>query len=379
VSAGRGRTGLTLRDKLRSAFFRLLRHIANIEDTRQILGERLAEVNLPPPPPELLALPSAVPPYAELARSDEVSRDTDRSDVIFITGRFRSGSTLLWNLFRSLPGMTAYYEPFNERRWFDPTVRGSHVDPTHLNVDDYWSEYDGLEILGRYFSGDWKFRHLYMPAHAWNPAMQRYIETLIARARGRPVLQFNEVDMRLPWLRARFPGAKILHVFRHPRDQWCSTLPGVALQSRNSTLREFASVDGFYLLSWGRDLRHYFPFLNLDEDAHPYELFYQIWKISYLFGRVHADLSIAYEDIVREPAAGIRRTFAALAVAEQDIERLASLVSSVPLGKWRQYADDAWFTAIEKRVDAVLESYAAGLVSCGAGAVATISPTTRRG
>ena len=42
---------------------------------------------------------------------------------IIITGRFRSGSTLLWNIFRDLPECTAYYEPFNERRWFDKTLK----------------------------------------------------------------------------------------------------------------------------------------------------------------------------------------------------------------------------------------------------------------
>ncbi|MGH9959422.1 MAG: hypothetical protein ACREBC_20235 [Pyrinomonadaceae bacterium] len=40
-------------------------------------------------------------------------------------------------------------------------------------------------------------------------------------------------------------------------------------------------MDGFYLLTWGWDLWHYFPFLTLDDESHPYELFYQIWKLSY--------------------------------------------------------------------------------------------------
>ena len=86
--------------------------------------------------------------------------------------------------------------------------------------------------------------------------MQRYIETMMARARGRAVLQFNEVDFRLGWLRARFPTVPILHVYRHPRDQWCSTLLGAARSAAQCRLREFAPLDGFYLMSWARDLRH---------------------------------------------------------------------------------------------------------------------------
>ena len=82
-------------------------------------------------------------------------RPSDRSDLVIITGRFRSGSTLLWNLFRQAGGFTAYYEPLNERRWFDPTARGDRTDSTHRNVSDYWREYDGLEALSRFYREDW--------------------------------------------------------------------------------------------------------------------------------------------------------------------------------------------------------------------------------
>ena len=49
-----------------------------------------------------------------------------------------------------------------------------------------------------------------------------YIDQLIRRAAGRPVLQFNRVDLRLPWLRAHFSDATIVHLYRHPREQWMS-------------------------------------------------------------------------------------------------------------------------------------------------------------
>src|SRR5579864_2117615 len=346
-----------LRAHLRQAFFRALRHVANIEDTRQILSENQQLANLPRSPPELSALRRALPPYIELHRPSDTPQTRRRSDIIFVTGRFRSGSTLVWNLFRRVPSVTAYYEPFNERRWFDPASRGTHVDVTHLDVPEYWSEYAGLAVLAAYFREDWKFRHLYMPADAWNPEMQRYIEILIERAPGRPLLQFNEMDMRLPWLRARFPGARILHICRHPRDQWCSTLQSAPAVSLGSTLRDFEAADGFYLLRWGRDLRHYFPFLTIDDEAHPYELFYQIWKISYLFGRVHADLSICYEEIVRDPAASIRAMFGSCAIEAQNLDELASLVRPGHVGRWRQYAAHGWFASIEARVDATLENY----------------------
>jgi hypothetical protein len=340
-----------LRSAVRERFFAAMRRVAFIQESREVFSDLLNRQNAPSFPRELSADCVLEAPYPELRRERRRLRACHRSDVIFVTGRFRSGSTLIWNLFRNVPSFTSYYEPFNERRWFDPATRGSHVDATHLKVRDYWAEYDGLDVLGNYFSADWKFQRLYMPAHAWEPGMQRYIETLIERAPGRPVLQFNEMDLRLPWLRARFPSARILHIFRHPRDQWCSALGRDLKSSRSNTVREFAAIDGFYLLQWGRDLHSYFPFLTLDERSHPYELFYQIWKLSYLFGRLYADVSIALEDLLASPESGLRTIFSKLAAAEYDASTLLPLVRPGTVGKWRSYAADEWFAAIEEQVD----------------------------
>ena len=124
--------------------------------------------------------------------------------------------------------------------------RGSHTDATHLNVTDYWREYEGLGILGRFYDEDWVRRNLYMDAHSWNPAMRQFIEILVERANGRPVLQFNHVDFRLPWFRSTFPHAHIVHLYRHPRDQWCSSLLGSAFPT-DGDIASFAACDHFYL------------------------------------------------------------------------------------------------------------------------------------
>ncbi|MGH9959423.1 MAG: hypothetical protein ACREBC_20240 [Pyrinomonadaceae bacterium] len=50
------------------------------------------------------------PYYPELKRGSGPESSRLRSAIIFITGRFRSGSTLLWNLFRNVEAVTAYYE-----------------------------------------------------------------------------------------------------------------------------------------------------------------------------------------------------------------------------------------------------------------------------
>jgi hypothetical protein len=288
-------------------------------------------------------------PYPELGRALASDRVIAPRPV-FITARFRSGSTLLWNLFRNVEGCTAYYEPLNERRWFDPEFRGTKLDRTH-HVDEYWREYEGLTELGAYYDEEWTRRQLYMDEDSWNPAMTAYIRVLVDRAPGRAVLQFNRIDFRLPWIRRTFPSAYLVHLYRHPRNQWCSTVGDLASCPIDSRLRDFR--DGFYLLPWAADLRHRFPFLDVSEDTHPYRLFYYIWKLSYVFGTRWADHSLAFESLTTNPEAELTALFKKIALEGADPAQLRSLI--IPMkDRWPQYASDDWFREHEEACEQTL-------------------------
>lgn len=295
-------------------------------------------------------------PYPDLAAQAAV---TTGSSVppIFITARFRSGSTLLWNIFRHIPQCTAYYEPLNERRWFDATRRQAHVDATHLHVDDYWREYDHLPQLVNSFRDAWNWRHFYMDADYPDPQLHRYISTLIEGAPGRPVLQFNRIDFRLPWIRRHFPAAFILHLYRHPRDQWTSMLLDDRDFPRELTPTAFEPHDKFYLLRWSRDLRYRFPFLDERSLTHPYQLSYLIWKLSYAFGQTYANKSISFESLTASPDQVLRELLSATGIETYDLARLSTLVEPARSGGWRLYADDAWFAKQEAHCDAILDEY----------------------
>lgn len=308
-------------------------------------------------PPELKAIRA---PYPDLGTAAPVVQPARQAETIFITARFRSGSTLLWNLFRHLDGVTAYYEPFNPRRWFDPRTRGTRIDPTHRNVPDYWREYDGLEQLGAYYRAAWAERNLFMDQAAWDPAMQRYLELMIQRAPGRPVLQFNRIDFRLPWFRRTFPAARIVHLYRHPRDQWCSALLDSAGFPKDATPAEFPPHDKFYLGPWCRDLRHHFPFLDARAVSHPYQSFYYLWKLSFLFGVRYADYSLSFEQLVDDPATQLAGLFRALDVADYDLAGLTSLIVKPAAEKWTAYADDDWFRRHESACETVLADFLGG-------------------
>lgn len=287
--------------------------------------------------------------------SHKVLKESGRP--IFITGRFRSGSTLVWQLFRNMPNTTAYYEPFNERRWFEGQDKwGNLVDSSHRGVTDYWREYNGKEHIGRWYDEGWIRHSLYMDELSYNPEMKRYISSLIESAGKKAVLQFNRVDFRLPWLKQNFSNAAILHIYRNPRDQWCSTL-GEGSNYRFDTVDTRQFNDRYYLIMWYRDLCKYFPFLSEYDKSHRYYLFYLIWKLSYMFGKKYSDVSISYEDLVNNPYLYVNK-LASLADIEQSHDNsLAKLIDTKSTSKWIDYGPAEWFNNVESECEATLDEF----------------------
>jgi hypothetical protein len=298
-------------------------------------------------------------PYGE-DRSCDSDNATDVSPI-FITGRFRSGSTLLWNLFRNLPGHTAFYEPFNERRWFDQSQRGGHTDKSHRGVSEYWSEYQGLAELTHVYNEDWIRYRLYMSQTSFDYRMKRFIGTLAAGTDARAGLQFNRVDFRLPWLRANFPEARIVHVYRNPRDQWCSTLHDEADYPASASSHA-GFPDHFYLEIWFRDLVRQFPFLADYEAHHRYFLFYLIWKLSYCFGVHYSDISLGMEALTQDPFNTMTKILAATGTEVGLAEELDVSFVEAAEPRWPSYAGEKWFTDIEQECDEVVREFFQGVV-----------------
>ena len=340
----------------RDALFAVVRRILSSEDGRAIAASALkGGLNAGPP---FAASPAtvgaAVYPDLGVATSEIPPRPRR---PIFITARFRSGSTVLWNIFRHVEGCTAYYEPLNERRWFDPQTRGGRTDATHLGVSDYWREYDGLERLAAFYREEWIDRHLYMDESFWDPGLQQYVQTLVDSAPRRPVLQFNRIDFRLAWFRARFPHAHIVHLYRHPRDQWCSSLVDPERFGPTMSTSQFGPYDHFYLLRWARDLRHRFPFLDPASASHPYAVFYFLWKLSYIFGEHYGDVSVCFENLVNRPEQELTRLMRAVDIDDFDVSRLTGCIARQKSGKWREYADDEWFRRHESECEKTLSDF----------------------
>lgn len=286
------------------------------------------------------------------------AQKTAPSDAVFISSRFRSGSTMLWNIFRNIEGITSYYEPFNERQWFNKSIRGTSTDKTHLNVDDYWLEYDGLESLSEFYDQDWIEQDLLLNEFDNMPAMKKFIQAIIQHTTGRPVLQFNRIDFRLPWIKVNFPSSPIIHLYRNPRDQWLSFLRPLEEMSADTVERTY--IDRFYLNSWCNDLKKYFPFLDVSTTPHPYKRFYYLWKLSYIYGVEHGDYSLSFEELVSTPETALKALFSALGIDEQYVSSSKQFITPVPLNKWKTYASEEWFETLENDCEHTISHWLKG-------------------
>lgn len=356
-----------MRDANTSARQRLLHWLMDRLSASHYFGHRLREQHR-----ELFvgALATRVQgvPYSELpdryrlpGSGDAASKPGEPREgrtPIFVSGRFRSGSTFLWNLFRHTEGVTAYYEPLNERQWFRTGVEEDRVDPTHLGVGEYWREYAGLRELAEDFDPAWTTRGLYMDRRSCDEGLYRYLARLIASAPQRPVLQCNRFDFRLEWLKASFPGAKVVFLYRDPREQWMSVQKGGPPVPADYRLGVDDSLDLFYTLEWARDLRRVFPCLDLREHSHPYSVHYMLWRLAYLFGTRYADVSVAYEDLVGDFRPILQAVFDSVGLpVEVNSETYHQLLQPRQEQRWPGYAHAGWFRAIEERCDRMLETF----------------------
>jgi hypothetical protein len=327
------------------------------------VGQQSERVSAVPytPPPARYGCAGAVADESGAGAEPHAQR-ADCARPLFVTARFRSGSTLLWNIFRHTPKVTAFYEPLNERRWFHGGPDAEATDPSHCNAERYGAEYAGFEDLDEWFDPDWTYRELYMDARSCDRRLARYLAELIRRAPARPVLQCNRLDFRLPWLRAVFPQADVLLLYRDPREQWLSAQRSSSGAPPDRALDPDETEDYFYTLAWARDLRRVFPCVDPAQHRHAYAVHYLLWRLSYLFGQRYADYAIAYEDLIQDPVGTLGAVFERFDI---DAGRLAEdgyawLFQAPPKPRWPGYAPVAWFEEIEADCERELARFLGG-------------------
>lgn len=275
-------------------------------------------------------------------------------DPIFITARFRSGSTMLWNIYNHLEGYCAYYEPLHDN--LIAHIRHTQPMASHRGVASYWASYEPiLDELARLHRHGFGVTRLLLEEDDEWPELEAYLHFLIDSAGdARPVLQFNRIDLRLPWIRRRFPHATIVHLHREARESFASMVSHLPPDQIDAP----DTPNLYDLLEWTVDLLFNLPFLATRAAGTLYERAYFLWKLSGLMGSRASDLSLSYED---DFADGGKKGLAALVelgILEPDeVGRVTTLIEPARIGTWRPLHDATWFAAIESTCDAVLAEH----------------------
>lgn len=255
------------------------------------------------------------------------------NNLVFVSGDFCSGSTLLFTLFRKTGQYYTLYEPLHElmlQYYFWPLPPDDH----HFFVERYHSELKGFDKIPHLFNPSWGNSNLYLTPESDADNLYRYLSYLIGTAFGRGskvLLKENRLTFRLGWLRSKFPGAKIVHIYRKKEDQWKSVLRRVqAWHGREDVGQNDVTFNGFSIHTWCEDLKGRFPELEASKFQSGYERFCKLWDLSFAENVRYADVSIDYGDLLRDFEPTCERVWQSIGATGIDTAHLKQFVVSSP-------------------------------------------------
>ncbi len=243
---------------------------------------------------------------------------------IFISGRFRSGTSFLWQLFDRLPGFCAWYEPLHPQLL--SSIQHTRPKTDHVGIQDYWTAYRQHPGFESHYEMAFATSQLYLEAGDDYPELKAYIDHLIQLSAPEvPVLQFNRVDFRLPWLKRHYPQAKIIQIKRNPLQLYHSQRKHI-----DAAVRHQADYwDAYELVPWCHALAGQFPFLLNSQNSHAFERFYSLYQLSNMLGSQCADVVINLDEHVFQSDAFIEKIAAVVGLGQQQQVLLKEL-SQVP-------------------------------------------------
>ena len=251
------------------------------------------------------------------------------SNTVFISGDFSSGTTLLFTLFRALDEFHCLYEPLHERL-LDYLIHPLRPDERHHPfVDSYFAEYKGFREIPRLFNPEWGVSGLHLSSTAPAEDLHRYWSYLIGTALGhkpKVALKENRIVFRLGWLRARFPQAKIIHIYRDREEQWKSIVSrGQEYLAREDIGQRSVNFTGFNVARWCEDLKVQYPELDAKHFTSGYDRFSALWALSFAEHRRYADISVDLNELVDDFGPTCRRLSECVGM-DFDVARLEPLV-----------------------------------------------------
>ncbi len=243
-------------------------------------------------------------------------------DPIFICGRFRAGTSFLWHVFDQLANCCAWYEPLHPQLLTH--IQGTPPKADHVGINDYWHSYRRHPQFKQSYDASFAYRQLWLEATDQCETLRQYIQSLIdLSAEQQPVLQFNRMDLRLPWLKRQFPQAKIVYIERNPLQLWQSQRKHLCLADRDNE----SHSDAYELMQWSVALTDILPFMAHQPSRHGFFRFYCLYRLSKQLGHAHADLVLSLDEDVFESARVIEKINQLVPLNKEQREHLKKHIS----------------------------------------------------
>jgi hypothetical protein len=264
-------------------------------------------------------------------------------------GRFRSGTSYFWHIFNQLDRFRAWYEPLHPQ--LPAQIKHTAPKADHVYIQDYWTAYRALDDLSSHHRIEFGSERLYLTAQDSWPELRHYLDYLINASGDRqPVLQFNRMDFRLPWLTGFYPHAQLVYLKRDPIQLWCSQRKHIPKINRNNE----SYADAYELMQWCADLAPLLPFLAPQKERHGFYRFYCLYRLSVLMGTYYADVVIDLDEDVFNSDNYLSK-LALLDFNENELETARTL-KHVPESHELPDQEVEILTAIMTEVDGLLET-----------------------
>jgi hypothetical protein len=219
----------------------------------------------------------------------------ESAPLVFVTGDFSSGTTLVFNIFRSTRSYHCLYEPLHGQL-LEYLVWPLPVDPHHPNTSSYFREYRGFRRIPHLYDPEWGRKDLFLPPEAEVPGLSRYLDYLVQESlarRSAVMFKVNRFGFRLGWLRRRFPDARIVHVRRDLDSQWGSLVRRAQENhGRADVGQESVHFSSFRMGAICDDLAPTFGELAASANGSGYERFARLWRRSDAEQSRWADLTV---------------------------------------------------------------------------------------
>jgi hypothetical protein len=276
------------------------------------------------------------------------------SNLVFVTGDFCSGSTLVSTLFRKSGQYYCLYEPLHERLpefliWRPNPRPHDH----HFFATDNYAEMAQFDRITDLHSTKWGLRDFHLLPDAEADDLYRYMMYLIGSSFGRrPRIMFkeNRITFRLGWIRAKFPSAKIVHIHRDAESQWNSNVRRVQEFLRKEDVGQ-ASVtyNGFNVATFCEDLKSSFPELDAGNFSSGYQRFHKLWELSCRENQKYADISVNYRELTRDFEPTWTRVWTCIGAPPIDVSTLKQYV--VPAETQKDFAKSRMGTYVGAVID----------------------------